>query len=151
MNKAAESKVDAKGSGADPKASERAAGSGARTEKPAGSGAGAAKTSGETKPGAVREKAAVGAGEKGRGYGGDMVTMPLATIWTVKEKLLYEQIDDGMKLYKASEGHAPKTHEEFMDKIIKARNLKLPDLPAGHRYVYDPSVEKLMIERPNDL
>ena len=76
VNKAAESKVDAKGSGADPKASERAAGSG-RIPKTGWQRRGAAKTSGETKPGVVREKAAVGAGEKGRGYGGDMVTMPL--------------------------------------------------------------------------
>jgi hypothetical protein len=56
-----------------------------------------------------------------------------------------------MSLYKASEGHAPRTHQEFMDKIIKLNNLKLPELPAGHRYAYDPSTEKLMVERPNDL
>ena len=61
------------------------------------------------------------------------------------------QMDEAMKLYKATEGHAPRTQEEFMDKIIKANSLQLPKLPEGHRYVYDPSTEKLLVERPKDL
>ena len=60
------------------------------------------------------------------------------------------QMDEALKLYKALEGHAPKTHQEFMDKIIKANDLHLPTLPAGQSYVYDPSTEKLMIEKPKD-
>ncbi len=120
-------------------------------EKSAGSAAGKEKATVETKPGTVREKAAVGMGEKGRGYGGGIVTMPLRTIWNAREMLVLDQIKEAMKLYKASEGHAPKTKEEFMDKIIKANNLKLPTLPEGHSYVYDPNTEELLVERPNNL
>ncbi len=109
------------------------------------------KTTAETKPGTVREKAAVGMGEKGRGYGGDMITMPLRTVWTAKEQIVLGQIRNSLDLYKASEEHAPKTHQEFMEKIIKANHLQLPTLPTGHRYVYDPSTEELMVERPNNL
>ena len=99
----------------------------------------------------VREKAAVGMGEKGRGYGGDMVTMPLKTIWTVKEMLVLDQIRQDLNLYKTAEGHTPKSNEEFMEKIIKKYNVKLPDLPPGHKYEYDPVTDELTILRPKNL
>ena len=53
-----------------------------------------------------------------------------------------------MKLFKASEDRAPKSHEEFMEKIIKANNIHLPELPDGQRYQYDPKTEQLMVESP---
>ncbi|MEI8372386.1 MAG: hypothetical protein WCJ35_06060 [Planctomycetota bacterium] len=109
------------------------------------------KTTAEMKPGTVREKAAVGMGEKGRGYGGDMITMPVKTMWTVREQIVLGQIRKALDLYKASEEHFPKTHQEFMDRIIKENHLQLPTLPAGHRYVYDPDTDELMVERPNNL
>ena len=46
------------------------------------------KATAEQKPGMVREKAAVGIGEKGRGYGGDMITVPVKALWTAKEKIV---------------------------------------------------------------
>jgi hypothetical protein len=102
-------------------------------------------------PDVLREKAAVGMGEKGRGYGGDMITEPVKVLWNVKERLALMQIQQALDLYKAGEGHAPKSHQEFMDRIIKANDIKLPTLPPGQRYVYDPSKEELMVERPKDL
>jgi len=53
-----------------------------------------------------------------------------------------------MRLYKAMNGHAPKTHEEFMEKIIKENRIQLPELPPGHRYRYYPEQEELMVEHP---
>jgi hypothetical protein len=35
-----------------------------------------------------------------------------------------------------------------MQKIIKDGGVKLPDLPEGHRYRYDPATEQLMVEHP---
>ena len=97
----------------------------------------------------MQEKAGVGSGEKGRGYGGDPVTTPVAAYFAVKERLTFDiQIPHAMELYKATEGHAPKTHEEFMRSIIEANQIRLPTLPAGHRYVYDPETERLMVEHP---
>ncbi len=146
-------KSDAPASNTAPEPNAAAASSGDKKapDKVAGKAPGAVKLTGEQKPGTVREKAAVGMGEKGRGYGGGIVTMPLRTIWNAREMLVLDQIKEAMKLYKASEGHAPKTKEEFMDKIIKANNLKLPTLPEGHSYVYDPNTEELLVERPNNL
>ena len=57
-------------------------------EKRTGNASNAAKPTAEPKPGTVREKAAVGMGEKGRGYGRDMTTVPLMAMWAVKERLL---------------------------------------------------------------
>jgi len=98
-----------------------------------------------------QEVAKVGVGKKGRGYGGGPITEPASQYWKVKERIAFDvQILSAMKLYKATNGNAPKTHEEFMDKIIKPNQIKLPQLPAGRKYVYDPKTEKLMVERMAD-
>jgi len=100
-------------------------------------------------PGMVREQAHVGMGEKGRGYGGGLLAVTLKSYWNVKEMLALDEIKHSMDLYKATEGHYPKTQEEFMEKIIKDGHIKLPVLPPNHRYVYDPTAEEfLMIEAP---
>ena len=65
--------------------------------------------------------------------------------------MVLDLIHHDMEIYKANEEHAPRTHQEFMEKIIDANHRQLPTLPAGQRYVYDPSTEELMVERPNNL
>ena len=97
----------------------------------------------------MREKADVGVGQQGRGYGGGVVTTPVATYFAVQQQLVFRiEIPHALDLYKATEGHAPRTHEEFMREIVKANQIRLPELPAGHRYVYDPKTEQLMVEHP---
>lgn len=94
------------------------------------------------------EVAKVGVGEKGRNYGGGLITEPASQYWKAKERIAFKvQIPKAMQLYKATNGKAPKTHEEFMEKIIKPGRINLPMLPPGRRYVYDPKTEKLMVER----
>lgn len=97
----------------------------------------------------VRQEAQMGVGKKGRGYGGGLVTTPVAAYFGARERIAFQiQIPEAMKLYKALNGSAPKSHEEFMQKIIKENAVNLPELPEGHRYVYDPSTEQLMVESP---
>ena len=50
-----------------------------------------------------------------------------------------DQMHHALDLYRAGNGHVRKTQKEFMEHIIKENNLPLPALPAGQRYVYDPS------------
>lgn len=123
----------------------------AKPEKKAGGQA--QETAAAKKPAApagemVREKAKVGAGEKGRGYGGDILTTPVSVYWRAQERIIYDRVKHALDLYKAMSGHAPKTHEEFMEKVIKANQLKLPELPRGYKYVYDTKKEELMVEHP---
>lgn len=91
-----------------------------------------------------------GIGEKGRGYGGGIISEPLHLRFTLEEKLVFDvQIKKAMQLYKAGNGgRGPESHEVFMSEIIDANNIKLPELPAGERYVYDPQTEELKFQRP---
>jgi hypothetical protein len=100
-------------------------------------------------PEVVRKKAEMGVGDKGRGYGMGPVATPVAVYFSTRERIAFDiQIPEAMKLFKATEGRAPKTQKEFMEKIIKANSINLPTLSAGHRYVYDPKQEELMVEQP---
>jgi hypothetical protein len=99
------------------------------------------------------QKADVGAGKQGRDYGGGVVaapvTTPVATYFAAKEMIAFRiQIPGAMKNYKALNGSAPKTQEEFMEKIIKEHGIQLPQLPVGQRYVYFPDKEDLFVEHP---
>lgn len=114
-----------------------------------------------TEPETERVKADVGVGKKGhygqKGGDGniaesatDMITVPVATLFRAKEMAAYRiQVPQALQLFKAmNDGNGPKTHEEFMEKIIKANNIPLPELPDGQKYVYDPEKEELMVEKP---
>lgn len=98
-----------------------------------------------------RVKAEKGVGIKGRSldqYEGVVVT-PAKAYFSARERIAFEiAVPHALNLYKASEGHAPKTHQEFMEKIVEFNQIKLPLLPQGHKYVYDPVTEQLMVERP---
>jgi hypothetical protein len=102
-------------------------------------------------PGVTRENLHVGMGEKGRGYGHTYIAVAAASLWAVKERMAIDMIKHAMDLYKADhDGKAPKTHEEFMQKIIKENDIKLPVLPEGNTYEYDPTTEELMVRVPQD-
>jgi hypothetical protein len=96
-------------------------------------------------------KAEVGVGKKGRSldeYEGIVVT-PVKTIWSTQEFLAYNvQVKKALDLFNATEGRMPKSHEEFMEKIIAPNLIKLPQLPEGQRYKWDPQTNQLMVERP---
>ncbi len=97
------------------------------------------------------EKAQAGVGKQGRDYGGGAimapVTVPVQTYFQARDRITFDiQVADAMRLYKAMNGSAPKSHEEFMEKIIKENRIKLPDLPPGDRYVYIPEQEQLCVE-----
>lgn len=95
-----------------------------------------------------REVAKEGVGEKGRNYGGGLITEPASQYWKAKERIAFNiQIPKAMQLFKLTNGSAPKSHDEFMEKIIEPGRIELPQLPPGRRYVYDPKSEKLMVER----
>lgn len=99
-------------------------------------------------PGTVQEKAEAGAGKKGRFEGSGFVVTPIRAFFRTEQKIIYDNIAYNLKLYQAANGNFPKTQEEFDEQIIAANQIKLPELPAGHRYVYDPKKGELMVEKP---
>ena len=96
----------------------------------------------QPKPQPVYKKAEPGVGVK-RGGG----LYAASTYFTIRETIIFENIEHAMQLYKAEhDNKGPKTHDEFMEKIIKANNIQLPQLQVNERYVYDPQREELMVE-----
>ncbi len=97
------------------------------------------------------ERATVGAGAKGRDYGGPgFVTTPIEALFRADDLIVFEShIPKNLSLYKAEhDNKGPKTHEEFMQVIIKDGGVRLPELPQGDEYWYDPKTEQLMVRHP---
>lgn len=64
-----------------------------------------------------------------------MIAQPVISLLAFREKAVFTiQIPQALQLFEASEGRKPKSHQEFMDKIIKANNIQLPALQAGQEY-----------------
>lgn len=96
-------------------------------------------------------KAEVGVGKQGRSLDEHegMVVTPVKVLFATKERVVFEiQLPQALQIYTAIEGKGPATHEEFMEKIVAANNIKLPVLPAGHEYLFDPEQQALMVKRP---
>ena len=54
-------------------------------------------------------------------------------------------VEHALDLFNASEGRYPKDYDEFMTRIIKANNIKLPVLPGQWKYAYDVENHKLEV------
>ena len=102
-------------------------------------------------PGTERVTAKAGEGKRGQSLKNEtgIFVEPAKAFFRVEQRAVFEfQIPQALGLFKASEGRAPKSHDEFMAKIIAPNAIKLPELPAGNKYVYDPEREELMVEKP---
>jgi hypothetical protein len=100
-------------------------------------------------PAVVQEKAQAGVTGKGDYGGPGVVTTPISTYFQLRERIVFNiEIPKAMQLYEATNGGKPKTQEDFMRDIIQANMIKLPELPPGHKYLYDPQKGELMVEHP---
>jgi hypothetical protein len=61
------------------------------------------------------------------------------------EQISTMYIQHALDLFNASEGRYPKDYDEFMKRIIKENQIKLPVLPGGAKYAYDVEHHKLLI------
>lgn len=103
-------------------------------------------------------KAEVGMGTKGKSYGKptgspmDFITVPISAGFRAQERIMLQRIDHAMNLYKAgNDNQGPASHEEFMEKIIKANGIILTQLPPGQEYLYDPEDGELKIRQPKNV
>jgi hypothetical protein len=75
-----------------------------------------------------------------------IIAQPALTLFQVKQRVVFEiQIPQAMQLYEASNGRGPKSHDEFMNKIIRDNNIVLPELPEGAEYQYHPESKELWV------
>ena len=75
-----------------------------------------------------------------------IVSTPISVMFRTQDRLVLMQVEDGMRLYKAEYGSVPATHEEFMEKIIRAHGIKLPPLSPNQEYIYEGC--ELKIRKP---
>jgi hypothetical protein len=75
----------------------------------------------------------------------------IGTMYRTQERLNMDMIKHAMNLYKAQYGNFPRTHEEFMTKIIGYNHIKLPELKDGCRYEYNPQTAELEVYGPKEL
>jgi hypothetical protein len=98
-----------------------------------------------------RKVAEVGVGRKSQQIeGGGYLPTVIRARFRAEERINLTNAQYALKLFKAQHGRAPKTHDEYMEQIIKANRINLPELPAGQRYVYDPETEQLMVEETGE-
>ena len=97
-----------------------------------------------------RVKAEAGVGKQGQIIGDKQgfLRTPAKALFTSKQKLAFMSIQHAVNLYDAEHGFKPKTHEEFMDKIIDFNGIELPELPEGQTYVWDGEAGELLVEKP---
>ena len=96
-------------------------------------------------------KAEVGVGAQGRNLEG-IITVPVKAYFGARDMITFDiNLPRAMREYKAlHENEGPPSLEVFMKEIIEPYGIKLPRLPAGQKYVYDPKTEELMVERPRN-
>lgn len=100
-----------------------------------------------------RVKAEAGVGKQGQVIGDKegILRTPAKALFTAKQKIAFMKVEHALNLYEGLEGHKPKSHEEFMEKVIKFNNIELPELPEGQTYVWDPDESQLLVEKPKQL
>jgi hypothetical protein len=80
-----------------------------------------------------------------------IISGPANALLQFKQTAVFDlQVAPALKLFQASEGRFPKSHEEFMEKIIKANSLQLPELPEGAVYRFNTEVGELWVYPENE-
>src|SRR5262245_55152164 len=98
-------------------------------------------------------KAGKGVGLKGRSldpHEGIIVT-PVKAYFAARERIFFEaEFPKNYQLYNAASGDVPKDFDDLKAKVLDPYGLtkKLPVLPPGHKYVWNPETQELGVERP---
>jgi hypothetical protein len=104
-------------------------------------------------PNLERVKAGKGVGLKGRSldeYEGIYVT-PAKTLFSAKERIFYDiEFKGNYRIWRIEQDRAPKDFEDLKAKFLDPLGLtaKMPKLPEGHKYIWNPTTEELEVERP---
>ncbi len=102
-------------------------------------------------PNVVSQKASAGVGKKGQSLADNagiarILSAPASAFFNFEQKAVLDiQIPQALNLFKGSEGRFPKSHAEFMQKIVEANRLTLPELPAGAVYHFDSEKGELWV------
>ncbi len=73
------------------------------------------------------------------------ITGPLEAYGPIVQQVAALGIDHAVNLFYATEGRYPNSYDEFMTRIIKENNIRLPQMPFGLEYQYDVENHKLVV------
>jgi len=76
----------------------------------------------------------------------DPITGPFAAYGPIVGGAVVDKIKHDIDIFEAAEGHFP-TYEEFMQKIIKENDIRLPVLPYKGKYMYNEATHELVVVR----
>ncbi len=97
------------------------------------------------------QKAVAGVGKRGQSLQDDtgvakIVSGPAAVLFKVEQKAVLEfKIPPALQMFKATNGRFPNSHDEFMEKIVKANRITLPELPEGAVYRFNTEKGELWV------
>jgi len=75
----------------------------------------------------------------------DPISAPVQAYGPMVQRISEIQIVPAIRLFEAEHGRYPESHDEFMEKIVKANNIRLPVLPGGKQYQYDVANHELVV------
>ncbi len=81
----------------------------------------------------------------------DPITLPGNAYVTMIGQTSILNMQHAMDLYHAENDRYPRNYDEFMNDIIKANNIALPQLPNYQKYGYNENEHKLVILEYEDL
>ena len=75
-----------------------------------------------------------------------IISGPAGQLFQVRQRAIFDiQIPQALQLYKATNGRAQRSHDEFVREILQANNLVLPELRAGMVYQFNTEAEELWV------
>ena len=95
----------------------------------------------------IRTQAQAGVGKRGQKLKdrNGMLTTPAKQIFLAEQKIMFMKAEQALQAFEVLNDRYPKSTKEYMDRVIKANYLTLPELPAGDRYEFDTRTHTLMV------
>ena len=79
------------------------------------------------------------------------ITGPLEAYEPITQQLAQLGIEHAVQMFHAMKGRYPKNYDEFMQRVIRTNQIRLPKPGRGFRYEYDVDNHKLVIVKdPTD-
>ena len=73
------------------------------------------------------------------------ITGALEAFEPTKQRLAILEIKQAVDIFQATEGRYPKDFDEFMQRVVKENNIRLPVLGPGFYYQYDVENHELVV------
>jgi len=78
----------------------------------------------------------------------DIVVAPVAAMFRTQQRIVFLQVEAAENRFHAMHDRSPASHEEYMQAVIRANSISLPQLPPGQEYFYDAAARELKVKRP---